>query len=266
MSDELVANGIQQQNNQAYTQQEISPQISQPSSPPKSSNNTVIGVLGLIIVIFLCVGMIFYSVTKKDQSLTTAVPTETISAKQNSYVITPTTPLKPKPTPTSTSTPKSKLTTIPAQSADSNLLASQPYHNAQYNFSIYPPKGWTTKEGLGNIVVWFYAPSNHGTINIDISSLSAGTTFVQEMSQLKASYKVIFQGYTPVEDNSLTVNGHNAYALGGTFTLLSDPMRNKQLIVLSGTRAFTVTATENISYWNADQNMINASLMSIKVP
>jgi hypothetical protein len=251
---ELLKTGWQQsQIDEAYTRLGILNQ-NVPSTQTKSSKKIIIICIGIVIVLLLLGGTFFFFYTKKNQSPITTNPVGVVPPNQNVALITPTTiPVQPK------LSPSLKI------ASSSSLLSNQAYTNSQYNFKIFPPNGWTTKGTSGNILEWFYGPPNQGNINIVVSTLPQGQTLAQAMAQTKAAMPLALQGYTVVESYPLTVNGHNAYILGGNFTSSSIHMRDRQLAVQNGSYVFIITATNTASSWDTSQNMYTASLMSIKI-
>lgn len=199
-------------------------------------------ILGLILlVVFGGGGWYLYQNQKAGQSTTTPVVNQ--SASQN------------------------KASSAPV--VDSKLEA-QAYSNSRYGFKIRPPKGWKANENVGlGVVVSFSNPDQTGvdagnSINVAAPQSTEGASLDSMIEDTKKALPTVLTNYKVVEDRKVTVNGHEAHVLGGTFVQGTANLRNRQLIVVVKDMAFVITGTNPQSTWDKNSDLIEASLMTFE--
>lgn len=174
-------------------------------------------------------------------------------------------------------TPESKSVQEYSVSPD---LESKPYISNKGKFQINAPKGWKVDESgqLGMDVIFKNKETDKVgsipfTANITVDTEStAGRDIRQCAETIKKGMPMIWPGYQLVEDRSIAISGHPSIIIGGKFAMKSQiskdsaNARNLQLLVEDGRGTlFTVTATALDSTWNELNNILEASLLTLKI-
>jgi hypothetical protein len=163
----------------------------------------------------------------------------------------------------------------------SNLTANEkfelvPYTDAQWNFTIQIPKGWTVGKGTNNNrqFTLFLSPNPErdqtGNIvfneNINIAKERTNSSFDAYVTLSKQALAKYLQDYRLIEERNVTLGGEAGKVIGGTFTQNGLQLRSLQLFVQTGSLTYVVTASNLASKWDSDKDPIDASLMSFRLP
>jgi hypothetical protein len=159
-------------------------------------------------------------------------------------------------------------------------LESKPFVSSKGKFQINAPKGWKVDESgqLGMEVIFKNtkidkAGTTPFTANITVDSeATAGRDIRKCADTIKSGMSQLWPGYQVVEDRSLAVSGHPAIIIGGKFAVKSQVSkdsanaRNLQLLVEDGKGTlFTVTATALESTWTSNKDILESSLLTLKL-
>ncbi len=122
--------------------------------------------------------------------------------------------------------------------------------------SIVPPAGWITDTSAGptlfkkQTVDQDATESTTATISMHVETLAEGTTLDQFVSRWRRDISTQdgSRHYVPMDDAPVvTVEGKSAHIIGGTYELLTPnhgyKLRDKQLLVVSGSTGYVVTGT-----------------------
>gem|GEM_PF-5697776 len=162
----------------------------------------------------------------------------------------------------------------------SPILEPNPYISSKGKFQINAPKGWKVDESgqMGMDVIFKSSKidkigSTPFTANITVDTEStAGRDIRQCAETIKKGMPLIWPGYQLVEDKSVVISGHPAIVIGGKFAMKSQiskdsaNARNLQLLVEDGRGIlFTGTATALESTWNENKDLLESSLLTLKI-
>ena len=159
-------------------------------------------------------------------------------------------------------------------------LEVKPYISSKGKFQINAPKGWKVDESgqLGMTVIFKNTKteivgSTPFNANITVATKpTSGRDIRQCAETIKKGMPILLQGYQLVEDRSTVVSGHPAIIIGGKYTAKSQVstdlvnIRNLQLLVEDGRGTlFTGTATALESTWNDYKDILESSLLTLKI-
>jgi hypothetical protein len=207
------------------------------NQPPKKSSSKMLIVLIAVVVIVLLAALGGWFVMGRNAS-------------------------SPAPTPTQAPVVQETITETPQ--AGSGLLAEKAYVDSSAGFEITPPAGWTTQKNPGaGVIVMFVNPKSPGTsINV-VSTPSEGLSLDEYVDVNKEQLKKLLANYVPADDEQTTINGEEGYYIGGTFG--NPKVKNKQLLLVSGDKAYVVTATSTETNWDENTEAFDASFNSFVI-
>lgn len=163
----------------------------------------------------------------------------------------------------------------------SNLTANEkfglvPYTDAQWNFTIQMPKGWTVGKGTNNNrqFTLFLSPNPERNLsgnivfneNINIARESTNLGFDAYVTLSRQALARYLQDYRLIEERNVTLGVEAGKVIGETFTQDGLQVRSLQLFVQTGSSVYVVTASNLASEWDVDKDLIEASLMSFRPP
>jgi len=151
-------------------------------------------------------------------------------------------------------------------------LESQPYINNKAGFKIYPPRGWKIDEsGSLGIIAAIFNPIQDKedgkpfVANITIASESTSLDLGTYISQSKYLLQRLLPDYMMTEDREIMVGGRVGYIIGGTFAEGGFKVRNKQLTIVTGGKAYVITGTALEATWSQNNDLIEASLLTFEL-
>ena len=168
---------------------------------------------------------------------------------------------------------------IKTNETQSNLTANEklelvPYTDAQLNFTIQMPKGWTAGKGTNNnrTFTLFLSPSperdqqGNITFNENINAVSEITnlSFDNYLAKSKEALAKYLQDYHLIEERDVTLGNIPGKIIEQTFTQNGLQYVSLQLFVQDETTAYVVTGLVLASKWDIDKDLLEASLMSFR--
>lgn len=152
-------------------------------------------------------------------------------------------------------------------------LSQKPYVSSKLGISIQYPKNWTIDvSGKYGAELFFFSDvtdkekNKPFTSNINITTEDTqGYGLKAYIDASKKYIKKSFAGYKSLPDRKVTVNGKEAYIISGIFSQKGYNIRNEQLILVSGGKAYIVTATSLASTWTKYKDLFNSSFMTLKI-
>jgi hypothetical protein len=241
----------------------------------------------VIIVILAAVivgGIIVYIVLVRPQNMLSKKDSKTASEKLEGEVAVQNKSFKNSISPDKKINPESQEKTSESKPSETNMISpsleQKPYISSKGKFQINAPKGWKVDESgqMGMDIIFKSSKtdkigSTPFTANITVDTEStAGRDIRQCAETIKKGMPLIWPGYQLVEDKSVVISGHPAIIIGGKFAMKSQiskdsaNARNLQLLVENGKGTlFTGTATALESTWNENKDMLELSLLTLKI-
>lgn len=214
---------------------------------------------------YASIGMVIFftivSVVISNIALSKSKSTRTQPIAETPQAV-PETPNAPKTVATTTSNAKPRM---PSQNA------VQPYVNSKYGFEITPPKDWTLDEsGDADTVAYFINPTKdhegsyewQASINLGVNSGNSGFSMSEYMLAYKQFMQQSLQQYVATDERTITINGHEAAIISGTFVQEGHRFRNYQLNMLEGDNSYVASAVVLDSTWSKYEDAITASVGS----
>jgi tetratricopeptide (TPR) repeat protein len=164
--------------------------------------------------------------------------------------------------------------------AQTNLAANEkpelvPYTDAQLNFTIQMPKGWTAGKGSSNNRTFtiFISPNpvrdQTGNItfneNINIVSEITNLSFDNYFANSKWALGNL-QDYHLTRERNVNLGGIYGKIIEQTFTQNGLQISGMQLFVQTGPIAYVITGLNLASKWDGDQDLLEASIISFRPP
>jgi hypothetical protein len=119
----------------------------------------------------------------------------------------------------------------------------QAYSDNLNRFSITPPTGWTTQEGVEGTVVVFLGPQDPdvGSININIDIQQTIQTLNTIIGNTKQSWSATYSNYTLMTDKNIVINGFNGHELKISYDQDGASVIQDSLLFLDNDALYQVT-------------------------
>lgn len=167
-------------------------------------------------------------------------------------------------------------TEIPGPDAPSKFLnigvdMGEVYTDAKYDFSITPPRDWTSSEGQMGALVFFYESQSGNesfktNINIvrelvakDTNTQNYVSTSIEQMSKVLTDYKAMSI------DKVKIAAGEEGYRVVGIFKMGNVVIMNSQLYLVKGGEAYVVTGTSRKENWAGNKLAFDSTFSTFKV-
>ena len=119
----------------------------------------------------------------------------------------------------------------------------QAYSDSQSRFSITPPTGWTTQEGVGGVVVIFLGPQDPdvGPVNINIDIQQTIQSLENIVTNTKQSWSTTYSNYSLITDKNLVINGLNGHELKISYSQDGTPTLQNSVLFVENDVLYQVT-------------------------
>ena len=119
----------------------------------------------------------------------------------------------------------------------------QAYSDSQNRFSITPPTGWTTEEGVGGVVVMFLGPQDPdvGPVNINVDIQQTIQNLETIVTNTKQSWSSTYSNYTLMTDKSIVINGLNGHELKISYSQDGSPTIQDSVLFVENDALYQVT-------------------------
>ena len=119
----------------------------------------------------------------------------------------------------------------------------QAYSDTLNRFSITPPTGWTTKEGVEGVIVAFLGPQDPdiGPVNINIDIQQTTKTLENIIKDTKQSWSTAYSNYSLLTDRNVVINNRNGHELKISYTDDGTPFMQDSVIFLENDALYQVT-------------------------
>lgn len=123
------------------------------------------------------------------------------------------------------------------------VSSARAYTDTANGFSITPPAGWTTKEGVEGVVVAFLGPQDPdvGPVNINVDVKETFQTLETIIENTKQSWSTTYSDYSLITDKNLVINGNNGHELEILHTENGTPFMQDSVIFLENGNMYQVT-------------------------
>lgn len=127
--------------------------------------------------------------------------------------------------------------------------ASKPYVNADYGFSVNPPRQWSVEEtGASDIVAYFHAPGRLATISIGVDGLH-GYNATGYADQVKAESALMYDNFKLVANGTRMISGLPSAEFVATYDVAGKSYKEKQVMVF-GDRVYIMTFVSSLDAYD----------------
>ena len=159
-----------------------------------------------------------------------------------------------------------------AGSTASPPSTAAPYHSKD-GYSISAPAGWIfhPSDGQNGVSSIFGAPTTDSAAkipfvdNINVVITPADADLETAVAKSIQQGPSILPNYKVTTNEPTTADGHPAHLLGGTYDDgQAGPLENLQLIIVNGSKEYTISFTSTTENYSGQRDLAEASLNSFK--
>ena len=147
------------------------------------------------------------------------------------------------------------------------VSSAQAYSDTLNRFAITPPTGWTTKEGMGGVIVGFLGPQDPdvGPVNINIDIQETTQTLENIIINTKQYWSTTYSDYSLMTDKSLVINGHNGHELKISYKAEGKPFMQDSILFHENDALYQITYLAGPTTYDTYSDNWSESLNTLQI-